>query len=86
MDNVSNWKSTHIYITIIIGNTALFEPLPSSENSSRFVYSFYELDHPVFTPLDFETIIQKKVVSLASNPKLGGTVSFIPSNINSHTS
>jgi hypothetical protein len=36
---------------------------------------FIELEHPVFTSLDFATIIlflQSKVVSLASNPQHGG--------------
>jgi hypothetical protein len=46
--------------------TAFFEPQPSLEDSARF--------HPVFTSLDFATIIflQSKVVSLESNPRPGG--------------
>jgi hypothetical protein len=61
-----------ITIIIIIGKTALLEPLPSLEDSATFVHSRLcrEFDHPVFTSLDFVTTIflQSKVVSLASNP------------------
>jgi hypothetical protein len=52
-------------IITTIGKTALFEPQPSLEDSARL--------HPVFTSLDFVTIVlfkQSKVVSPASNPKL----------------
>jgi hypothetical protein len=57
---------THIIIIIIItGKTALLGPLPYLEDSDRL--------HPVFTTLDFATIIflQSKVISLALNPNLG---------------
>jgi hypothetical protein len=59
-------------IVIRIGITALFEPYPSLEDSARLVYSWYELDHQVFTSLDFATIIflQSKVVSLSPTPNL----------------
>jgi hypothetical protein len=36
--------------TIIIGKTELFEPQP-------YLTRFYQACHPVFTPLDFATII-----------------------------
>jgi hypothetical protein len=65
----STGHSFHIsFFIIIIGKTALFEPYSSLEDSARL--------HPVFTSLDFATIIflQSKVVSvsLASNPEPGG--------------
>jgi hypothetical protein len=61
------------FIIINIGKTVLLEPQPSSEDSARPVHS-WEIDHPVFTSLDFATIIllQSKVVILASNPQPGG--------------
>jgi hypothetical protein len=46
---------------IIIGRTALFEPLPSLEDSARL--------HPVCTSLDFvNNFLLSKVASLVSNP------------------
>jgi hypothetical protein len=52
-----------IIIIIIVLNTTILEPLPSLENSASM--------HPVFTCLDFVTILlQSKVVSLASNPNV----------------
>jgi hypothetical protein len=61
-----------IMIIIIIGNTAPFESYTSLEDYARFVYS-WELDL-VFTSLDFSAVIflQRKVISLASNPQPGG--------------
>jgi hypothetical protein len=57
-----------IIIIIIIDKTALFEP--SVEDLPDLSI---ELDHPVFTSLDFATIkfLQSKVVRLASNPQPG---------------
>jgi hypothetical protein len=53
-------------IIIVFGETTLFEPQPSLEDSARF--------DPVFTSLDFATIIfsESEVVSLASNSQPGG--------------
>jgi hypothetical protein len=66
-------EQTEFFI-IINAKTAVYGPQPSLEDSARFVYA-WEFDHPVFTSLDFTTIIfflRIMFVSLASNPQFGG--------------
>jgi hypothetical protein len=57
---------TRIIFIIITSKTALFEPQPSLEDSTKFDL--------VLTSLDFTTVIflQSKVVNLAFNPQPGG--------------
>jgi hypothetical protein len=79
------------YTIIIIGKTALFEPLPSSENSARLVYSSVI---PVFISLDFTTVIffteqgrqpciqppTRRTRSLYLCPTVTGWLSYTPSH------
>jgi hypothetical protein len=60
----------YAFIIIINGQTALFEPYPSLEDSARF--------NTVFTSLDFVTIfvLERMGVSLASNPQPGGLLGY----------
>jgi hypothetical protein len=71
-----------LYSTPIIITTTTFNcsssqlvklPFLSHSLLRRFCQIYRELDHPVFTPLDFATVIflQSNVVSLASNPQPG---------------
>jgi hypothetical protein len=65
---------------------SVFEPVSSLEYSARFVHSWLrcrELNRQVLTSVGFATILllQKKVVSLASNPSLKDRVTlFISPN------
>jgi hypothetical protein len=61
---------------MVIGKTALFL---ATAFLRRFCHICLELDHPVFTSLDFATVIcvQSKVISFAFNPQLGGPGLYI---------
>jgi hypothetical protein len=71
-------------IIIIISKTALFDPWSFLEYSARFLYPpamCSELDHAIFTSIDFAiSFLQKMFVSRASNAQPEGlrTLIYVP--------